>query len=326
MRTPSLFIRFALFWIRASVGATLILTGLLTCAALAQEPPPARLLIASDRGREGLMRLFMMNADGTQPKRLTQGEDVEPEGVLSADGKRVAFTIADPKQNSSALWVMNADGSGRKRLVESSPKSQAFAPAWSPDGKQIAYSVLEKEAGKPGRASLWRIDADGMHPKSLGEGLIPSWSPDGKTLLYTRYDKDAKGEPALYTMDPDGGKARRLVVSAAMGVWSPDGKRIAYMGAGEARPPDLYVSDADGGHPKQLTHGKDEMICGPQWSADGSRIFFTMVAKEQAGGFHLYALTLEGNKRERLTREGTMNFIGHGSTLFLLIAADPNAK
>lgn len=310
----------------ATVPIVLALAAVFVLSAQAQSPVPDRILFVSDRGSEGLMHLYTMNADGSQTKRLTSTDEVQPEGIFSPDGRRIAFTVADPEKNQTDLYVMRSDGTEKKRLLASPPKAALFSPGWSPDGKQITYSLLQEQAGGPGKPSLWCMASDGTRARRLGEGLISVWSPDGSTLLFTRYTGEEKGEPALYSMDTEGAKVKRIIGSAAMGAWSPDRKRIAFMGAGNARSSDLFVCDADGTHVQQLTHLTTGQVCGPQWSRDGKQIYYTQMTPGTAGapgGFQVYVIGADGSKSKPLTREGTLNFVGNGSALFMLMAAAP---
>jgi Tol biopolymer transport system component len=131
---------------------------------------------------------------------------------------------------------------------------------------------------------VYVMEANGKNPKRLCEGTMPVWSADGKKLLYTVCKSDIgsdNDEMRLFVMDANGRHAKPLIRAAAgMGAWSPDGQRIAYVaeaGDDQTDSPgqgDLFVMNADGSHSQQLTRTKEVEI-GPQWSADGRRIFFT---------------------------------------------------
>ena len=227
-----------------------------------------------------------MKADGTGAKRVTDVDERELEAVLSTDEKRIAFTVADPT-NTGDIWVMNADGSGRKKLTSEPKGVQAFGPAWSPDGKRIAYSVAERLPADHAKVTFYVVDADGSNRRSFGPGLLPVWSPNGRQLLYTLPPQAAKGDPSLYLRNVDGDAARHLLHRGAAGVWSPDGKKIAFMTTNQDPnlSPDLQVMDADGSHAAPVSQAKtdkEDLIFGTQWSKDSKRIFFTRIPRVKA--------------------------------------------
>src|SRR5262249_51174851 len=144
----------------------------------------------------------------------------------------------------------------------------------------IAYTLLTRPADGAPRADIMVMDADGKSTRSVGKGILPAWSPDGKRILYTASDpadKEDKGMRLCVT-GADGKDAKVLVKGEAMmGAWSPDGKRIAYMCVPEGgkSQPQVHLCNADGSDPKQLTKpGGQIEETGPQWSADGKRVYF----------------------------------------------------
>src|SRR5205823_753856 len=85
--------------------------------------------------RDGNLEIYSMNADGSDPRRLTNDFALDDHPAWSPDGKRLVFTSTrqasgKPGQGWNALYVMNADGSGVKRL--SPPGVTDYSPAWSP--------------------------------------------------------------------------------------------------------------------------------------------------------------------------------------------------
>src|SRR5437879_1076654 len=117
----------------------LFLIGTMLLGALALSAPPdsaeqPRLLYASNR--TGHVNIFLINADGTSPKGLTDGSRVDGYPAWSPDGKKIAF--ASDREGQFAIYVMDADGGNVKKLTNDNVMDRY--PTWSPDGKKIAFS------------------------------------------------------------------------------------------------------------------------------------------------------------------------------------------
>lgn len=153
------------------------------------------------------------------------------------------------------------------------PVTRDGAPAWSPDGKQIAY--YSEVGGKP--ADLFVIDATGLNARQLtntpeAEGY-PAWSPDGRQIAFESHTPD--GNFDVYVMNADGSNVRRLTHEVKRDVgpaWSPDGLKLAFMSDRAGTEFNLYWMNADGSAVEQLTSGETDWF--PQFSPDGKRIVF----------------------------------------------------
>jgi hypothetical protein len=131
-------------------------------------------------------RLWAMNADGTDLRRLTGGEtwetlDFEP--IVSPDGARIAFSREEETWGPTILelfaWVMDADGSNRRLLTT------GRASSWSPDGSTIAIV-----GGVDYTNAIHLIGADGADHRTFVAGSHAVWSPDGSRIAFRR---DAEG-------------------------------------------------------------------------------------------------------------------------------------
>ena len=145
--------------------------------AAAWSPDSQRIAFLSSRGIWG-NEIYVMDADGTNQRRLTRDGWDDRHPAWSPDGSKIAFSASG---GNIFIVVMNTDGSDRKKLPEDMlngvPMANAY-PAWSPDGSKIAYS-----AGKVGQIDGWEIhlmNVDGKHLKRLthppkGSDYDPDW-------------------------------------------------------------------------------------------------------------------------------------------------------
>jgi len=144
--------------------------------------------------------------------------------------------------------------------------------ALSPDGRTIAFV-----SNYGGASKIWLIPAKGGEPHALAEGNQVQWSPDGKTIAFLA--PGGTGPIDVWTIPVSGGVPARVTndPSAKHGIrWSPDGTKIAYI-SNRAKDQDIYIVDAKGGEPRQLTQKTnewDENRWAPEWSPDSKHIVF----------------------------------------------------
>jgi Tol biopolymer transport system component len=213
----------------------------------------------------------------------------------SPNGKRLIFARArgqvDPSNgeccllNSSTLHVMGAGGGSLRRVRG----DLDFDPAWSPNGKLIAFLRRGAPALR-NRLYVMRLDGSGaraVRGVSLGAGA-PAWSPSGREIAFWRPGSAGRGE--IYAVRPDGSGLRKMVADADYGAsWSPDGKRLVF-----ARAFDIYVVNANGSNVRRLTRASGHAYYEPTWSPDGRRIVF----RSELG---VYVMRADGTGIRRIT-------------------------
>jgi Tol biopolymer transport system component len=186
----------------------------------------------------------------------------------------IALTRQDKHQRDQIV-VMHADGTGQRALT--TPAANDAEPAWSPDGRKLAFVT--------NTGDLAVMNADGSGRRILARDgpatdWYPKWSPDGTRIVFERTPAHV-GVPGLYVINADGTDKRRLSPPGYHPAWSPDGKRIVFVDLLQR----LDVIDLKGRLRVILDtgalfapHGHQVMstctLEAPAWSPDGKRIMF----------------------------------------------------
>jgi TolB protein len=184
------------------------------------------------------------------------------------------------------IAVINPDGSGRRRIVPAGGIAVG-EPAWSADGRRIAYTRLSSVDVQTGRfrAAIYTAGATGGSRRRVISGPVgqPSWAPDGRRIAFRRGTRGG-----IWIMNADGSDQKRLTRGADLSPdWSPDGARILFV-RGDA----LYVVNTDGGGLRRLAPRSLE-VRSADWSPDAARVVF-------ATGRGLYTAAADGSGRARL--------------------------
>ena len=196
---------------------------------------------------------------------------------------RIAYVVQAARQFS--LLVTDADGEGAQVALTSA--DPIISPAWSPDGKSLAYVSFESQ-----KAVVWTQEVATGRRRMLanfrGSNSAPAWSPDGRQLAVA-LSRD--GYTQLYMLPRDGGEPRRLTSSRSIDtepVFSPDGAQI-YFVSDRGGGPQVYRMPAGGGAPERVTFDGDYNI-SPSISPNGRLLAY--VSRVGPAAFKLMTLDL----------------------------------
>ena len=144
--------------------------------------------------------IYVVDADGSNLTRITQGPRNRSDPIWVHDENRIAYVSY--KEGSKGIYRINADGSGRTSLYKHLDRGRLISsPAWSPDGKRIAFAVGGKQSGGGDYSEIYTINVDGSGISSLtyrsSRDTDPSWNPDGTKLAFT---SDLVGNTEIYVI------------------------------------------------------------------------------------------------------------------------------
>jgi TolB protein len=217
-------------------------------------------------------------------------------GEPGAFNTRIAYVTREAPPGVMPVYklqVADSDGFNPQTVVRS-PES-LMSPAWSPDGKRLAYVSFEDKRSKVYIQNM----TDGRRQliaEFTGINGAPAWSPDGKRLALT-LSRDGNAE--IYVMQLDTRALRRLTNDPAIDTepsWSPDGRDIVFT-SDRAGTPQIYRMSVSGGPTERLTFEGD-YNARASYTADGKSI--TFISRSQ-GGFRVAVLRLDNRTAQILT-------------------------
>ena len=167
----------------------------------AWSPDGTRIVFASNR-TSGNTDIWVMDANGANPTRLTTDAGSDDQPAWSPDGSKILFS-----RESANIFVMNADGSSQTDLTKGAGTLNV-EPNWSPDGSRIAFASNRTS----GNTDVWIMDASGANPVRLttssGVDIQPAWSPDGSQIAFAS-DRDG-ADFDIFVMNADGSNPTNL--------------------------------------------------------------------------------------------------------------------
>jgi Tol biopolymer transport system component len=210
-----------------------------------------------------------MDADGSHPRQLTTGADLQffsspsscPEGsILFAAGVYGAANI----------FKIDADGGNQSQLTREGTNG---VPSCSPDGKWVIFN-----SSRGGNYTLWRVPLQGGTPEQLTKyaSSFPALSPDGKWIAFDDYVQSEANKIGVVPFA--GGQPFRTFAYSASGSpgfpllrWTHDSRNVTYV-VDKQGVSNIWVQAFDGGPPKPLTDFTSGQIFNFAWSQDGKQM------------------------------------------------------
>ena len=221
--------------------------------------------------------------------------------VESALAIETKIAFLSTRDGNAEIYATDSDWTAPVRLTRH-PAIDSF-PAWSPDGTKIAFTSNRRNGST---YEIYIMGADGKRPVRLTKNnqLVPaydespSWSPDGRKIAFA---SNREGNSEIYVMHVKGKKIVRLTVTVATEetpVWSPDGMKIAFASGIVFAQSDIFVMNANGANPVNLTQNPQSINENPSWSPNGERIAFQAWRRSN---HDIYVMDADGSNVVRLT-------------------------
>lgn len=244
-------------------------------------------------------RRLLLSATGCL-SLASAGAIVAPPGGAQSGGApagKIAFVRYSAPVGSPKIHIVRPGGRPRALRL---PGEATQSPAWSRDGRHLAFIAGENEPPEPdisGNDVLY-VSRDGAPPRAVTDGKsrvgAPAWSPGGARLLYVRTSRSGS---SLWVVSADGRSRRRLTRrhNDLQPSWSPDGRTIAFVRVSRTNfQGGIWLIRPDGSGARRILRGLRN-VTAPLWSPGGGRLLITDARA-------LYSLRPDGRDRRLIVR------------------------
>ena len=246
---------------------------------------------------------------GAARKLLTLGPNMVLGGIptlaWSPDGKFIAFTYKDPKEEPSKIFLVSPDTSAKHALTSPSAENVGdFNPAFSPDAQSIAF-VRKISVESSDKSDIYIVPITGGEPRRLTfdntsfAGL--TWSADGRDIIFS--SSRAGASMSLWRIPASGGAAERVALDG-LDFFFPNisrhGNRLTYVqpASEDANIYRIELSDTTSKNPPTKLIASTRLDGGPQFSPDGRRIAFH---SDRSGPLEIWMCDSDGTNLVQLT-------------------------
>ena len=252
--------------------------------------------------------LFSMNVDGSNQFKITDLTVRCEKVVVSHSGQSVLF-VHNSDDYFFELYSIDIDGTNLNLIDRA--RRYCGSPDWSIDDSKVIYSKSRNESTDDKDLILFDVTTNTKQPLTESDNNFSArFSPENK-IAFCRQTNTTND---ILLMNPDGSNKHLIIPDACCPVWSPGGKRIAYISAGDLNSPQIFIACSDGSNSKQLTSTylrtwdsgfPNFGNSNPQWTPDGKKIVYESEADD--GLPEVYIMNSDGTNQTRLTNTDRRN-------------------
>jgi eukaryotic-like serine/threonine-protein kinase len=250
--------------------------------------------------------LYQMDVLGGARRKLVS--DIDSLVTFSPDGKQFAFLRGYPSQGELALLVANADGTSERKVATSQiPGGDSMGdPAWSPDGKVIAYPAESTHSNGKTILEVQVVDGSAKPISSQQWWQVErlAWLRDGSGIVFTA--RESVGSPSqIWYLSYPGGQAHRITndLNDYLGI-SLTADSAALVTVKSDQVSNIWVAPSDkASRPSQITYSKFDGVEGISWTPDGKIVY----ASEASGKLDLWLMEAKGTAQKQLTADAGNN-------------------
>lgn len=254
-----------------------------------------------DSGQSMLAKRYSGKGDNPRVFAHQASDDImtltQYAGVARTKIAFVSNRDASQERHGKELYIMDYDGYNPRRVTVNG--SLNILPAWSPDGRSLAYVSYRGGGPDVYRAYIYEGRSENLTKSGGAQSFAPAFSPDGSKLAYA---SNKSGNMEIWVAGADGLGARRVTSSSASDTapcWSPTGREIAFTSS-RSGTPQIWVMDAEGLNLRRLTT-VGNYNDAPAWnpSKQWSEIAYTARIE---GGFEVAVIDLATRQVRQITQ------------------------
>jgi len=270
--------------------------------------PDGRYIAFSRFAKGGEHRIYTVSAIGGAERKLFAGPPAHPPLDWSPDGRSIAFTARELDKETYSLYSISVESLETRKLSEPPADSQDWGPAFSPDGKQLAFIRMNSDLG-----DIFLMPASGGEPRRLTFDHArfptpPVWTRDGRSIVFS---STRSGVPTLWRIPVSGGSPTQVPEVGVVTIHptvSPRGHRLAYeqiLGSSSIWSMALgRIGKKNSGVQVAASKGWNR---APEFSPDGQRIAFV---SDRSGTMEIWSCGKDGSNLMRVTNFGVAQLPG----------------